>query len=192
MYKFLDNVVQNKKSHSDKFYINQIVRCSTFLRVESDFVETADVLADVHCLRKLETNSKLKDDIKLIFYTKHFPHISAVSQEYYNQTGEPIHNLINKNFSNNRNVMLNIVNYSINPLQYYVETFRKFTKTTVGDPNVINCIILLRSEVDLVTIKNEFERTVGKSLRDAIRHSTSGFYKYALYELIGEMRSNKS
>lgn len=150
-----------------------------------------EVLADVESLKSLKVNNKLKENIKSMLYTKSFTHMNAVCQEYLKQSGEPIHNLINKRFFKNKFVLINIVNYAINPVQYYVETLKRFTRKLTSDPDAVKIIILMRCEIDLLTIKNEFQRTTGKTLRDAIQVSTSGFYKYALYELIGEKRSDK-
>lgn len=180
------------KDHPDKFIYKQCIRCVTFMRDESDTIIEKDVLADVECLRTLKNeNKRFKDPVKLMFYTQNFAHIRAVCQAYLKETNEPTHNLINDMFGPNKLVLLNIANFAINPVQYFVETFRTFTRTLKADPNTVNSIILLRSELDLVNIKSEYERTTGKSLRDAVRNSSSGFYKYALYELIGEKRSDK-
>lgn len=180
------------KDHPDRFIYKQCIRCATTMRDELGKVEEKDVFADVECLQNLKNgNKQFKDPVKLMFYTHNFAHIRAVCQAYVKETGEPIHNLINEMFGPNKLVLLNIANFAINPVQYFVETFRLYTRTLTADPNIVNSIILLRSELDLVTIKSEYERTTGKSLRDAIRNSSSGFYKYALYELIGEKRSDK-
>lgn len=162
------------------------------MRDETGIVSEKDVLDDVESLRNLKSNKKLKDPIKLMFHTKSFAHIKAVCQEYFKQTNEPIHKLVNKRFGINKIALLNIANFAINPVQYYVETFKIFTRKLSADPNAIKAIIFLRSELDLVTIKSEYERTTKKSMREAIRYSSSGFFKYALYELIGEKRSDKS
>ena len=46
-------------------------------------------------------------------------------------------------------------------------------------------IIVLRSEVDMLTIKGEYQRKFGKSLESAIKSECSGDYERALLCLIG-------
>lgn len=50
-------------------------------------------------------------------------------------------------------------------------------------------LVVTRCEIDMVEIKEAFERLFNESLRDCIKGDTSGDYKHALYVLIGEKKS---
>lgn len=57
---------------------------------------------------------------------------------------------------------------------------------------LVSRIIILRSEIDMEEIKEEFSKIIeGRSLRYFIKVETAGNYKHALYELIGTTCSRK-
>lgn len=47
-------------------------------------------------------------------------------------------------------------------------------------------LVVTRSEIDMLDIKEEFERKYGESLKSFIEGDTSGYYREALNALIGE------
>lgn len=193
MMDFIEYKMSMVSEHKEEHILTQIGRCATTMRDESTIVIEKAVLADVDILKEIETHPELKDEIKVMFYTKSFYHIRAICQAYLKDVGLPVHHLIAHHYKNNAFVLLNIINYSLNPVQYFVETFRKMVKGNIYQYLFpLNFIILLRCEYDMVIIKREFERTTGRSMREAIRSTTSGPYKHALYHLIGETRTNKN
>lgn len=52
------------------------------------------------------------------------------------------------------------------------------------DDNTLIRIIVSRSEIDLETIKDEFEKLYEKTLKSMVENDTSGDYKLALLGLI--------
>lgn len=190
---FIKVAIHSDPDHPNDSYVAQIIRVYETIRDESYLVEEKNVLEDVQKLLELRKNKGIKPEVKNILYTKSFAHIRAICQEYLKQNGGvAIHDLISSTFSFNKFVLLNIVNFAINPIQYFVSIFKTHGGIFTANTQIFNSVILLRSEVDLMDIKHEFQRVYKLSLQDHIRKKTSGYYKYALYELIGEKRSDKS
>lgn len=81
--------------------------------------------------------------------------------------------------------MLNILN-----IFYYANVLKKCKKFRKTFTLLLSSCIMLSCETHMIYIKTRFRREYGKTLRDWISGETCGHYKYALYELIGEKRSN--
>lgn len=187
MMKVITSTINNNRYHPEKTLINVFDRITSIERSESTVVIERDVLLDIEIIKQHKTNSKLKHDVKMIFSIRSFLHIKSICEMYLQIVGEPIHKYIEKKFRNNRIVLISIINFSMNPVHYFAELFQKKS----SDYRIMIPIVLMRAEVDMALIKAEFEKTNGKSLKDCIRKNASRYYKYGLYELIGETRSDK-
>lgn len=181
----------NDLKKRNKFTSNQI-HCIFGDPDESTTIIEDEVNASVKLLRNFKDfNPYIKEDIKNIFYTKSFAHIRAVSIQYYNETGQSVNKLFAEKLFSSRYMLNNIVYYSMNPVKYFIDNLNKATRCLLGDQYVIISILIMRCELDMVVLKDVFKERTGKSMRTAIKRVSHGFYKYALYELIGETRSDK-
>lgn len=162
-----------------------------------------------------------KEMAKQIFYTKNFQHIKALCYEYKKRLDSTtsigggsstncsckiqgisssrcgdrrchsMQNLIEKTFVHNKFMLLNIVTYAINPVSYFSDVLRRSMKGLGTNSKLLSATIILRCEIDMLDIKVEFQKFNGDTLRNWIRDDTSGYYKYALYELINEKRGQR-
>lgn len=125
------------------------------------------------------------DKIQELFFTKSFAFIKSLCAEFYKVTGKPIHSVVGHVFP-----LKDIINYAQDPIYYFakrIKNSRGFNQMKFS----LNLVIILSCEVNMAEVKIEFERVYGMTLREFVRQNASGFHKYALYELIGEVRSNK-
>lgn len=144
---------------------------------------------DVNLMVNLTKDKIDKEMAKYIFYTKTFQHIKALCIEYQKRTnGNTIQNLIDKTFVQNKFMLMNIVGYALNPVTYFVAVLRRSMKGLGTNSKLLSATIVMRCEIDMADVKVEFKKISGDTLRNWIRDDTSGYYKYALYELIGEKR----
>lgn len=71
------------------------------------------------------------------------------------------------------------------PAVYFARRLYKSMDGAGTDDSTLVRIIVSRSEIDLGTIKREFEKIYDKSLKSMIENDTSGDYKRALVALLG-------
>ncbi len=73
-----------------------------------------------------------------------------------------------------------------NPPQYFAKRIGETMKGAGTYDRALIRNMILRSEVDMVNIKSEFQRIYGKSLESFIKSDTSGDYKRGLLCLAGD------
>lgn len=81
---------------------------------------------------------------------------------------------------------LAIAKAAINPAAFFAERLHKSMKGAGTKDKALIRTIVSRSEVDMVLIKQEFQRIYGKSLASFIKGDTSGDYKKALIAIVKE------
>lgn len=127
----------------------------------------------------------------MVLCSRRFEQIRVVNEEYRNITGHGLDAAIEKEFSGPiKDGLLAVLGCSVNKYEYFASRLHKSMAGFGTDDNQLIRIIVLRSEIDLLDIKEAFEKKYGKSLKSWIKGDTSGDYKHCLYSLIQEERSS--
>lgn len=121
-----------------------------------------------------------------IFASESYEQLKMVFDEYYKLTGKDIDKALKDEMSGSvERAFLTIAQIARNPPAYYAQ---RIYESTVGmgtnDRDLIR-LIVTRSEIDMVQVKQMFERKYGKSLEGFIKGDCSGDYKRGLLCLIG-------
>lgn len=122
-----------------------------------------------------------------IFASESFPQLKLIFEEYYKLTGHEIDKAIKKEMSGDvERAFLAIAQIAKNPAMYYANRLHE-TMACAGtkDRSLIR-LIVLRSEIDMLNIKTEYQRKHGKTLEQTIKSDCSGDYKRALLCLVGD------
>lgn len=123
----------------------------------------------------------------LVFCRRSYPHIKAVNDEYKKITGHFMDKAIESEFSGSiRNGLLAVLGCAVNKYEYFASRLHKSMAGLGTNDNQLIRIIVTRSEIDLICIKEAFEQKYGKSLKSWIKGDTSGSYRNCLYSLILE------
>lgn len=127
----------------------------------------------------------------MVLCSRSFNQLRVVNEEYRNITGHGLDKAIEKEFSGPvKDGLLAILGCSVNKYEYFASRLHKSMAGIGTSDDQLIRIIVVRSEIDLIDIKEAFERKYGKSLKSWIKGDTSGDYKHCLYSLIREERSS--
>uniref|UniRef100_A0AAY4A9I2 Annexin n=1 Tax=Denticeps clupeoides TaxID=299321 RepID=A0AAY4A9I2_9TELE len=114
------------------------------------------------------------------------PHLRAVFNEYQHMCGKDIEKSICSEMSGNlESGMVAVVKCIKNTPVYFAERLHKAMHGAGTKDKTLIRIMVSRSEVDMLDIRQEFLRMYGKSLYTAISGDTSGDYKKLLLKLCG-------
>uniref|UniRef100_A0AAX7V4T9 Annexin n=1 Tax=Astatotilapia calliptera TaxID=8154 RepID=A0AAX7V4T9_ASTCA len=114
------------------------------------------------------------------------PHLRAVFQEYQHMCGKDIEKSICGEMSGNlESGMVAVVKCIKNTPGYFAERLNKAMKGAGTKDRTLIRIMVSRSEVDMLDIRQEYLKTYGKSLYTDISGDTSGDYKKLLLKLCG-------
>ncbi|XP_073829569.1 annexin B10-like [Musca autumnalis] len=115
-----------------------------------------------------------------------FAQLRLVFDEYKELSGQTLEQAIKHEMSGEMHeAMMAIVECVQSPAAFFAHRlFNAMSGAGTEDTTLIR-IIVSRSEIDLVNIKDEFERIYNRTLVSAIKSETSGDYKRALCALIG-------
>uniref|UniRef100_A0A8C6PFN7 Annexin n=1 Tax=Nothobranchius furzeri TaxID=105023 RepID=A0A8C6PFN7_NOTFU len=114
------------------------------------------------------------------------PHLRAVFHEYQQMTGREIEKSICREMSGNlESGMVAVVKCIKNTPAYFAERLQKSMKGAGTKDRTLIRIMVSRSEVDMLDIRQEYLKAYGKSLYTTISGDTSGDYKKLLLKLCG-------
>ncbi|KAM4526745.1 annexin A4-like [Fundulus diaphanus] len=114
------------------------------------------------------------------------PHLRAVFQEFQQMTGKDIEKSICSEMSGNlESGMVAVVKCIKNTSGYFAERLYKAMKGAGTKDRTLIRIMVSRSEVDMLDIRQAFVKAYGKSLYNNISGDTSGDYKKLLLKLCG-------
>uniref|UniRef100_A0A8C5HXA6 Annexin n=1 Tax=Gouania willdenowi TaxID=441366 RepID=A0A8C5HXA6_GOUWI len=114
------------------------------------------------------------------------PHLRAVFLEYQQMCGRDIEKSICREMSGNvESGMVAVVKCIKNTPAYFAERLHKAMQGAGTKDRTLIRIMVTRSEVDMLDIRQEYVRTYGKSLYTHISGDTSGDYKKLLLKLCG-------
>ncbi|XP_022225394.2 annexin B10 isoform X1 [Drosophila obscura] len=116
-----------------------------------------------------------------------FPQLRLVFEEYKELSGQTIEQAIKHEMSDElHEAMMAIVECVQSPAAFFANRLYKAMNGAGTDDSTLIRIIVCRSEIDLETIKLEFERIYNRTLLSAVVDAeTSGDYKRALTALLG-------
>ncbi|KAF4106273.1 hypothetical protein G5714_012263 [Onychostoma macrolepis] len=114
------------------------------------------------------------------------PHLRQVFHEYQQMCGKDIEKSICGEMSGNvESGMVAVVKCIKNTPAYFAERLHKAMQGAGTKDRTLIRIMVSRSEVDMLDIRQEYLRLYGKSLYTAISGDTSGDYKKLLLKLCG-------
>ncbi|XP_030629298.1 annexin A11b [Chanos chanos] len=114
------------------------------------------------------------------------PHLRQVFYEYQQMCGRDIEKSICREMSGDvESGMVAVVKCIKNTPAYFAERLHKAMKGAGTKDRTLIRIMVSRSEVDMLDIRQEFVRQYGKSLYTSISEDTSGDYKKLLLKLCG-------
>lgn len=133
---------------------------------------------------RLGTNESKFD---CIFCSRSFGHLKKIIQFYEEITGHELEKAIEKETSGDlKKAYLGIVSMARGKPYYFAQRIHKFIKGLgTKDLNLIR-VVITRSEIDMVQVKEQYEKLYNVSLASSISGDTSGDYKELLLALIGE------
>ncbi|XP_061561415.1 annexin A4-like [Phycodurus eques] len=114
------------------------------------------------------------------------PHLQAVFQEYQQMCGRDVEKSICREMSGNvESGMVAVVKCIKNTPAYFAERLHKAMQGAGTKDRTLVRIMVSRSEIDMLDIRQAYVRTYGKSLYTHISGDTSGDYKKLLLKLCG-------
>lgn len=137
-----------------------------------------------------DTGSGNSDSIETRFMsilcTRSYPHLRRVFQEYVKQTNHDVEHTIKKEMSGDvKDALVAIVRSIKNKPAFFAERLYKAMKGTGTDERTLTRIMVSRSEIDLVNIRQAFKEMFEKSLHHCIQNETSGDYRKVLLSICG-------
>uniref|UniRef100_A0A4W5JMD1 Annexin n=1 Tax=Hucho hucho TaxID=62062 RepID=A0A4W5JMD1_9TELE len=114
------------------------------------------------------------------------PHLRAVFNEYQQMCGRDIVKSICREMSGDvEDGMVAVVKCIRNTPEYFAERLHKAMAGAGTKDRTLIRVMVTRSEVDMLDIRQVYQQTYGKSLYTAISGDTSGDYKKMLLKLCG-------
>ncbi|XP_074147929.1 annexin A6 isoform X2 [Sminthopsis crassicaudata] len=157
-------------------------------REEDDVVSEDLVAQDVKDLYEAGELKWGTDEAQFIYIlgNRSKQHLRLVFDEYLKTTGIPIEASIRGELSGDfEKLMLSVVKCIRSTPEYFAERLFKAMKGLGTRDNTLIRIMVSRSELDMLDIREVFRTKYEKSLYSMIKNDTSGEYKKALLKLCG-------
>uniref|UniRef100_A0A5F9CV44 Annexin n=1 Tax=Oryctolagus cuniculus TaxID=9986 RepID=A0A5F9CV44_RABIT len=157
-------------------------------REEDDVVSEDLVQQDVQDLYEAGELKWGTDEAQFIYIlgNRSKQHLRLVFDEYLKTTGKPIEASIRGELSGDfEKLMLAVVKCVRSTPEYFAERLFKAMKGLGTRDNTLIRIMVTRSELDMLDIREIFRTKYEKSLYSMIKNDTSGEYKKALLKLCG-------
>ncbi|XP_045925955.1 annexin A11-like isoform X1 [Micropterus dolomieu] len=157
-------------------------------RDERETVDISLAKQDAQALYAAGENKLGTDESKFnaILCARSKPHLRAVFLEYQQMCGRDIEKSISREMSGDlESGMLAVVKCIKNTSAYFAERLYKAMKGAGTKDTTLIRIMVSRSEVDMLDIRQEYVKNYGKSLYTHISGDTSGDYKKLLLKLCG-------
>lgn len=121
-----------------------------------------------------------------IFCLRNHNQLSLIAQEYECITGRSLLKDIKKEFGSDiKDSFIAILRHATNRPRFFARCLHNSMSGTRTDDKSLIRLVVTRSEIDIIDIKEEFEVKFGKSLKSFIKKG-SGSYRKGLLKLIGE------
>lgn len=189
-YQLYGKILESDIRRDTSGYFQQIlVSLSVGNRDESTEVDLKTARTDAVTLRAagIEAMGTDEDTFIRILSWRNFAQIKLIAQEYERLTGNTLEFDIREEFSGDiKESLLAILFYAM----YRPEFFAKRLHTSMSgmgtnDRDLIR-LVVTRSEIDMMDIKEEFKSKFKVCLKTFIEDDTSGYYREALFALIGQ------
>ncbi|XP_029304994.1 annexin A11a isoform X3 [Cottoperca gobio] len=157
-------------------------------RDERDHVDISLAKQDAQSLYAAGENKLGTDESKFnaILCSRSKPHLRAVFLQYQQMCGRDIEKSIDREMSGDlESGMLAVVKCIKNTNAYFAERLYKAMKGAGTKDTTLIRIMVTRSEVDMLDIRQEYVKNYGKSLYTHISGDTSGDYKKLLLKFCG-------
>ncbi|XP_073345214.1 annexin A4-like [Pagrus major] len=157
-------------------------------RDERETVDIAMAKQDAQKLYAAGENKVGTDESQFnaILCARSKPHLRAVFQEYQQMCGREIEKSICREMSGNlESGMVAVVKCIKDTPVYFAERLHKAMQGAGTKDTTLIRVMVSRSEVDMLDVRQAYTRTYGKSLYTAISGDTSGDYKKLLLKLCG-------
>uniref|UniRef100_A0A914XU62 Annexin n=1 Tax=Plectus sambesii TaxID=2011161 RepID=A0A914XU62_9BILA len=119
--------------------------------------------------------------------------LRATFEEYYRLSGKSIEDAIKSEMSGDMaSGLLTMVRCIQNKPRYFALQLYKSMKGVSTDDDALIRIIVSRCEIDMVQVKEEFQREYKQALGQFVASDTSGDYRNLLLSLIGETTAAKA
>jgi hypothetical protein len=184
---FKKDLEKDLMSDTSGHFRRLMVSMATGGRLEGDTVDVGKAQQQAQELytageKKLGTD---ESTFNRILASQSFPQLRAVFDEYKKISKHSIEDAIKSEMSGDlEKGMLTIVKCVKNRPAYFAEKLYKSMKGLgTDDRTLIRCVVT-RCEVDMIQIKQEFQRAYGKTLESFISDDCSGDYKRILLALV--------
>ncbi|XP_078284732.1 annexin-B12-like [Rhinoraja longicauda] len=157
-------------------------------RDEATTVDMAKATADAERLFRAGEGKLGTDEstFNMILATRSFPQLQATIHEYGRLAKRELLKAIDREFSGDvGDGMRAIVQCVVNRPAFFAEKLYKAMKGAGTSDSTLIRIVVTRSEIDLVQIKQAFWEKYQKTLRIMVESDTSGDYKRMLISIIG-------
>uniref|UniRef100_A0A6Q2Z961 Annexin n=1 Tax=Esox lucius TaxID=8010 RepID=A0A6Q2Z961_ESOLU len=157
-------------------------------RDERETVDITLAKQDAQTLYAAGENKVGTDESKFnaILCSRSRPHLRAVFHEYQQMCGRDLEKSIDREMSGDlESGMVAVVKCIKNTPAYFAERLYKSMKGAGTKDKTLIRVMVTRSEVDMLDIREEYVKKYGKSLYTDISGDTSGDYKKLLLKLCG-------
>lgn len=128
-----------------------------------------------------------EDEIRKILANESFATLRVVFDIYRRETGKPLGEVLHEELEGNfRTAMIAVYDSIQAPSQYFAEAIHKALARFGTDDRSLIRLLVSRSEIDLESVKKEYEVIYNKSLEKAIKSDAAGKYEKMLLALIKE------
>lgn len=122
-----------------------------------------------------------------LFCITSYAQIKLISAEFLKINGKPLEKAIKKKIGDNvKEALVAIIRCANNRTEYYARRINKAINNHLLDNRSLGRLIVVRSEIDLMNIKEEFTRIFRKQLKMCLKNEVHGSYRHAILTLLGE------
>ncbi|XP_069741921.1 annexin A7-like [Narcine bancroftii] len=182
------NLEKDLKKDTSGHFKRLLISMSQGNRDETQTVDMQKATADAERLFRAGEGKLGTDEstFNMILATRSFPQLKATIQEYGRLAKRELSKAIDREFSGDvRDGMQAIVQCVINRPAFFAEKLYKSMKGLGTSDSTLIRVIVTRSEIDLVQIKQAFWEKYQKTLSKMVESDTSGDYKRMLLAIIG-------
>lgn len=176
------------KSETSGHFSRMLVSLCNASRNETTSVDAGKARADAQALYQAGEKKWGTDEstFNMIMCSRSIPQLRATFIEYHKIANRDLAKSIEGEFSGDiEDGLKAIVETARNAPAYFAKKLHGSMAGAGTDDHTLIRIVVSRSEVDMVEIKQEFQRAYSKSLGNLIQGDTSGDYKHLLMALVG-------
>ncbi|XP_060560007.1 annexin A4-like isoform X2 [Ruditapes philippinarum] len=157
-------------------------------RMENQAVDMNKANSDAQALYQAGEKRWGTDEsqFNIIMASQSYEQLRAVFDAYSRISGRDIEKVIKSEMSGNLEIgMLAIIKCVRNKPGYFAEKLYRSMKGAGTDDRTLIRVMVTRAEVDMVQIKQEFQKMYGQSLEQFVRDDISGDYRRVILGMIG-------